>query len=247
MSSSSSSQSVPFIPPLYLSSHELSRMVTHPEFVFPLARMFTNDPLPSAVLRYYGFISQTIDNLEREEERCRQEQETVFEALISNSNFRTRIQPIIRRFREHHVPHRFHPYGRTPSPPRTSSSPNSVSPPSEASSIQILPEEALAQIPTPGNNSPVSSYCTAIDELPGTKWNPIMVVDDEEHGTKQNPIVISDGDDDLNCDGCGGEHQFQDCTREYLFNREKEEFVLIPEGESPFGQIGRASCRERVW
>ena len=87
---------------------------THPEFVFPLARMFTNEPLPSAILRYYGFISQTIDNLEWEEERCREEQETVFEALISNSNFRTWIQPIIQKFHEHHVSHRFHPYERTP-------------------------------------------------------------------------------------------------------------------------------------
>ena len=61
--SSSSSQSVPLISPLYFSSHELSHMVTQPEFVFPLARMFTNEPLPSAVLQYYGFISQIINNL----------------------------------------------------------------------------------------------------------------------------------------------------------------------------------------
>ena len=35
----------------------------------------------------------------------------VFEALISNLNFHTRIQPIVQRFHEHHVPHIFYPYG----------------------------------------------------------------------------------------------------------------------------------------
>ena len=56
------------------------------------------------------------------------------------------------------------------------------------------------------------SYCTAVDEIPGSKWNPIAVEDDEEHeaGSRQNPIVITNDEtddlpktqDDIVCQRC---------------------------------------------
>ena len=235
MSSNSSSSSSS---DLNLSPHEFSRIITNPDFIPQLSEVF-DDPNPHNLLRYYSFISLTIDQLERELERSRIEQEVVFNGLFEYPRVRTRLQPIIRQSRhQRQVRHRFHPYGRTPSPPRTPSDDNSVSPPSNTpSSVPILPEEALARIPSPEIPSPDSgsprSYHTAIDDLPGSKSNPILVGDEEESGSKQRPIEIADDDEDL-CEGCEGEHQFKDCTREYKFDQELKKFIPISEGESLF-------------
>jgi len=55
----------------------------------------------------------------------------------------------------------------------------------------------------------LGSYCTAIDEKPGSKWNPIVV--DQDHrqveGSVENPIIILDDEKKELCE-CGEEHKF---------------------------------------
>ena len=61
-----------------------------------------------------------------------------------------KVEPIIQRYRQ--LTPRYHPYGRTPSPPGTPSDNNDINLPSN----------------------------TAIDEEIGSKQNPIIIPDDEE-------------------------------------------------------------------
>ena len=61
-----------------------------------------------------------------------------------------KVEPIIQRYRQ--LTPRYHPYGRTPSPPGTPSDNNNINLPSN----------------------------TAIDEEIGSKRNPIIIPDDEE-------------------------------------------------------------------
>ena len=141
----------------------------------------------TAILRHYAFLSNTIDELERNLEQHRREQEFTFDIL---NNDPTRIEPMVKRFRRQpRTGH--HPYGRSPTPPRTPSDDNSINPPTTAPSLHILPVTALVRLPSSNTSSPVLSYCTAVDEIPGSKWN-------HEAGSRQNPIVImNDKTDDL--------------------------------------------------
>ena len=194
-----------------LSPFELARIVTNPRLLHHIADSFETDPLMTAILRHYAFLSDTIDELERNLERHRREQEFTFDILNNDQDFLARIEPMVKRFRRQSRT-RHHPYRRSSSPPRTPSDNNSINPPITVLSLHILPETALARLPSSNTSSPVLSYCTAIDEIPGSKWNPIAVEDDEEHevGSRQNPIVISSDEtndppktqDDIVCHRC---------------------------------------------
>jgi hypothetical protein len=215
MSSSSRSSS-----PLLLSPYELSRIVTNPSLVPALNDSFRNEPKSSNLLRNYAHLTQTITQLEIILERQRDEQEAIFTVLLAERHARERLRPIVKHGRHlRHQLHRFHPYGRTPTPPATPSDSRSFQPPSSDRSVKILPEEALARIMTPSDRgSPLSSYATAIDELPGSKWNPIVVEDEDEQGTFHDPIEIADDDEEeeeeiKRCERCGQtDHQREDCN-----------------------------------
>jgi hypothetical protein len=183
MSSSSSENSTFTI--ATLSPHELSRLVTEPTMNPLLNEAFHPGSETIIMLRYYASISETIDTLERELERHRLDREDLFENLTENRRFRRRMVPIVNDFRQltgHRRRTRYHPYGQTPSPPRTPSNPASVHPPSSVASVVILPEEALARIPSPippaTSASSIDSYKTAIDEPLGSPGNPIIIPDD---------------------------------------------------------------------
>ena len=183
----------------------------------------------TAILRHSTFLSDTIDELERNLERHRREQEFTFDILNNDQDFLAQIEPMVKRFRRQPRT-RHHLYRRSPSPPRTPSDDNSINPPTTVPSLHILPETALAQFPSSNTSSPVLSYCMAVDEIPRSKWNPITVEDDEEHeaGSRQNPIVISNDEtddppktqDDIVCQRCKqAGHVRNDCnTKMRSFN-----------------------------
>jgi hypothetical protein len=180
---------------------------------------FRDEPNPTNLLRNYSHLTQTIAQLEIVLERQRDEQEAIFTALLAERFTRERLRPIVKHGRHlRHQLHRFRPYGRTPTPPATPSDTRSVRPPSSDRSVRILPDEALARIMTPpANGSSLSSYATAIDELPGSKWNPIVVEDEDELGTVHNPIEIKEEvgreEEIKRCERCGQTgHEREDCN-----------------------------------
>jgi hypothetical protein len=68
----------------------------------------------------------------------------------------------------------------------------------------------------PNHSAPLSSYATAIDEIPGSKWNPIVVEDEDELGTFHNPIEIKEEvgreEETKRCERCGQTgHIREDC------------------------------------
>jgi hypothetical protein len=147
---------------LHLSPHELSRLIIDPRMYEQICQTFLPDPLHTAVLRYYNYVSRTIDRLEKELEFHRREQHVIFDHLLASPTFPTLIQPIVQEYRHG-------TYGHSLSPPRTPSDNNSVEPPS---SYQISPEEALVRIPTPDN------------------VGPIVVSGDEKGEMEQKPVGI---------------------------------------------------------
>jgi hypothetical protein len=179
---------------------------------------FRNEPNSTNLLRNYSHLTQTIAQLEIVLERQRDEQEAIFTALLAEQHTRERLRPIVKHGRHlRHQLHRFRPYGRTPTPPATPSDTRSVRPPSSDRSVRILPEEALARNMTPSDGeSSLSSYATAIDELPGSKWNPIVVEDEDELGTFHNPIEIKEEEEEeeiKRCERCGQVgHEREDCN-----------------------------------
>jgi hypothetical protein len=137
--------------PTMLSPYELSRLIVEPNMPHNIFTTFSDQPISLTVLRHYRFLSQSIDRLEQELERHRQEQHTLFDRLNGNRMFQTRITPIVQDFRRRTRRSRFHPYARTPSPPQTPSCDDSIVPPTALSSR-------------------LSTYAE-----PGTRLNPIDV------------------------------------------------------------------------
>jgi hypothetical protein len=127
---------------LHLSPQELSLLMMNPTMRPSVSSTFAHDPTATAVLRYYCFISQTMDTLEQHLEQCHGERQAVFDFLFQCRDVPTLIRPLVHDFRRRTMGTRSHPYGRTPSPSCTPSDDNSVQPPSEA------PEETFTRIPT---------------------------------------------------------------------------------------------------
>jgi hypothetical protein len=166
------------------SPQEFSCIVTNPHMNDDIAQRFASKPSSSAYLRYYKSLSQSIELLEQELERQQMEREALFDQLFDSRSFRTRIRPIVSKYRHEQALIRrgFHPYSHTADSPPSSSSHEVSFPPSSESH-------------TTSNNS---SYYTAIDEEPGT--------------SKQNPIVIHNEVDENVCARCKQEgHQREDC------------------------------------
>ena len=207
------SPSPPPTPPrhMMLSSAELSLMMNHPDMPTQLSTTFNDDPTITMALRYYCFMSHSIERLEEDLERHRREQSTVFDNLIRRQRFRDRITPVVQNYRRQNMRPRFHPYNRTPSPVPTPSNSDSDEPPSE---IEVRSQALSYAAPSPPPRSPHrhpirrSPYAS---QPPSPKINrPLSPLSDDasrfsfhtaddglaqETGTQHNPIVIGDDDD----------------------------------------------------
>lgn len=192
-----------------------------------LCQLFDNDAVAFALVRQYHFISETIQRLERELERHHKEQYSVYDYMMNNPSFCTRLQPVVLAHRLRTQRSRPHPYKRTSSPPK----PSDDRPPSSNASILsyyptatplgtqsnpilINDDEILdgRDSPLPSVNKPLYNPFT---QPPSPRIRPEEALVDllppsSNFGSQNNTIRIDD-DEDL-CSRCGkGGHQREDC------------------------------------
>ena len=151
-------------------------------------------PSPSELVRsmnerHYHFLSQSLNDLERQVERHRTEQRLIFNHLVEAGLIETRLEPHAKSQRRKTRRHRSHPY---------------VSPMSTSSHGRV--PSSLA------NAEPIDArHCRRSFNSSG----PINGV----LGTKENPIYVEGDDELLRCGGCWEEgHLILDCKREYRFD-----------------------------
>lgn len=202
------------------SPNEFSRLSIDPYIAQLLKSKFTGSS-SAAAIRHYQFLSGTIETLENELARHKDERRTLHDALFGNAKFRYRIRPIVETFRHRlALKRRGHQLRSRPTTPNASSSDSSSSNedsyPSRPRSSLLYPsytinfDNAITQIPPPSIKKPRStssldSYHTAYDEPAGT--------------TAANPIIIMDEE---TCSRCGQQgHVYEDCdTRIRSFTAE---------------------------
>ena len=109
---------------------ELSIMFQSEGFAPKVADTFTDDPHLSMTLRHFSFLSFSIQHLEMNAERHRQELEDIFGPLNCQKRFRKRMAPLITAYRRQNMRTWNHPYSHTPSPITTPFDPESHHPPS---------------------------------------------------------------------------------------------------------------------
>jgi len=174
-------------PTLY--SAEMRWMMDDDATIEQCATEFEHDPTSMVLIRSMCFVTQTIKRLEEEIRVQHEEFNDLFNYATENPQFRRTLRPIVRAYRHRQS----RPYGRTATSPSLQSdrtSPEPPLPPSNSSptheSIQTHSSDSprTVKIHSPAStngNSPtsrddsLSSYCTAIDELPGSQGNPIDV------------------------------------------------------------------------
>ena len=112
MSSTVSNDSSPSF--LIPSPQELSDITFDKRTLRKIARKFQRRPADHSLLRYYHFLSVTVEELENSLERAQLEQESIHEHLFESRNFTTRIRPLIEDFRQERAVRRrtSHPYDR---------------------------------------------------------------------------------------------------------------------------------------
>lgn len=184
-----------------LSYDELSRILVDPDTLYRVSRTFASHPTSSATLRYYRFLSLSIDRLELDLERHRLEQQSIFTHLMDSGTFRMKIHPIIQEYRRRPG---FHPYGRSstsPTPPSFHNRVNTDTSPTQRISTSDIDEEI--------NRLGSMTNIVFEDEEPGHQ-NGVSGVVQEAPGSKSNPIIVRD-DKDV-CARCNQEgHQQEDC------------------------------------
>jgi hypothetical protein len=171
----------------------------------------------------YHFLSQSLNDLERQVERHRSEQYLIFDRLIEAGLMEPRIKPRIADFRQQKTQrYRFHPYTGTTSTssdrPYSSSQLNPVSDPSHFSNqLRLYNPLSLGDDNT---DTEIRRHRRSLNSLPPT---------DKEPGTEGNPIYVLDDDDLPNrCEGCDETgHFILDCTKEYRFDEQIGRFVPI--------------------
>ena len=169
MSTSATTASSLIPPPIMsLSSNEFAHMMLHSDMPKCLATAFTDDPVATVALRYYSFLTETIERLEKDLLRQRIEQQDIFGHLIRKQRFQQQIAPLVSAYRRQTREERYHPYSRTPSPPHC----ENKDPPSTPLTTHISP--STSSPPSPTNRSSGSSPHEV-----GTKHNPISIGDDE--------------------------------------------------------------------
>ena len=109
---------------------ELAIMFQTENFTHQVAQAFINDPTTSTMLQHFSFLSFSIQHLELNIERHRQEQESIFGPLIHQRRFRECMEPLVTAYGHQTRATRNHPYSHTPSPISTPSDPHSHDPPS---------------------------------------------------------------------------------------------------------------------
>ena len=88
MSSSSDESSILYAP-------ELAQMMLDPITLNRLADDFSPDRASTALLRYFGFISHRIAELEEDLNYHRGEREEIFNFATENAEFRRTLRPIV--------------------------------------------------------------------------------------------------------------------------------------------------------
>jgi hypothetical protein len=183
--SSSSSDNLSTTAEPVLSPTELSRLISEPDMLYSISTTFASKPTTTATLRYYAFLSRSINQLELDLDRHQLELQAMFVHLMETRSFQTKIRPIVHEYRRK-IRSRFHPYSRTsnsPTPPSTNNSPS-------------IDNEIQGRVSVELHNRYDNPYYTAIDDALGSKKHPIIVTDDEKE----------------ECEGCRGDHEFRGCA-----------------------------------
>jgi hypothetical protein len=191
-------------PSLMLSPQELGRLITYPPLTQQLSATFGNNPTTIAVLRYYCFLTQNIDQLQLDLERHNNERTDLFAHMMTSQGFQNLVRPLVDEFRQR--PRRNEPYNRRPTPPRTPSVPFSNDPsqydaPTPPRDVPLPPADETppltTTVPINDNESDLSSYDESLtfhtpptDPGPlGSQSNPIDV---DQFTTPASSSVISD-------------------------------------------------------
>jgi hypothetical protein len=166
-----------------LSYDELSHLLVDPDMLYRISRTFASHPTSTTTLRYYRFLSLSIDRLELDLERHRLEQQALFTHLMDCRTFRTLINPTVQEYRQRA---HFHPYERSPSPLAPPSSNNHVDPPRASTSHHVDINEEVNRLLSETNivfddKEPANGHQNGIVQgVPGSKWNPIVIRDDKD-------------------------------------------------------------------
>ena len=175
---------LPFTP------HEMTHIILDNPSIDQMNQTFDEDLTGAAHLRHYRFVSENIKRLEYELDRHLEERRELFEHMITASEFRKNIKPVVRAFRRESRAKGLHPYTRQPltPPPRLSRVPSDrrTSPPSSAYHTPTSPSSPASIEMTKEDNLIIAAYLK--NELPT--------------GTAQNPIDVDDNDDDPFCERC---------------------------------------------
>jgi hypothetical protein len=114
--------------------------------IHSVARRFSQHSASTAILRFYHFLSSSIEQLEKELERHQQEREILYDHLFENRTFCTRFQPLLDEFRQRQMEiHRaIHPYSRptnSPTPVTTNNPPSNAIPGTKGMPILVMDDE----------------------------------------------------------------------------------------------------------
>jgi hypothetical protein len=205
------------------SPGEFSHLITEPDLQDTIYRRFIRKPTSSAILRYYVFLSHNIAQIEEDLERHYQERTVLWEHLFDSQSFRTRIRPIVRRYRHMRALKRrgYHPYGRMTSP-KSSSDNNSPSMEDiHLGPVPGRPSTPYLQLSTFNAEEQIEEHIKLEDCDATLNTEPMEEPTDEKY------------DKEKGCAGCQGGHEFLDCPREYIFNEEIQDYTPIPDGENP--------------
>ena len=148
-----------------LSYNELSHLLVDPDMLYLVARSFASHPTSSAMLRFYRFISLSIDQLETDLERHRLEQQALFTRLMESGTFRSKIHPTVQEYRRRD---RFHPHGCSPSLP---------APPSFGH-VDTSPTPRSSTLHHAGIDEEINGERRS--GMEGSKSNPIVIRDDKD-------------------------------------------------------------------
>ena len=77
------------------SPPELSRLLLSPDMLPFVISTFENEPMPTALLRYYHTLSVDVKRLREDFLRHATERDNIFKLLIENSTFHEEIEPIL--------------------------------------------------------------------------------------------------------------------------------------------------------
>jgi len=173
----------------------------------------------------YHFLSQSLNDLERQVERHRTEQYLIFDRLIEAGLMEPRNGPRITDFRRQEMQrYRFHPYTGT-----TSTSPSRRTPSllgdDNTDRSHFSNQLRLYNPLSVDTDTEIRRRRRSLNSLPPTY---------EEPGTEGNPIYVLD-DDDLprRCEGCDETgHFILDCTKEYRFDEQIGRYVPILDEEN---------------